>query len=117
MKTSIIALVFFLFFGLNSAVANNFDPPVILKIIEKDFPLFKDMDSRILYIDFELLNLNVKELKIVKQNGELKFNDDVSKREVDTIYEVDYSEYSTGTYTLELHTYLGKVLNSTFIIK
>lgn len=70
-----------------------------------------------MYIDFELLTTNVRSLKIVGENGKVNFQDDISDKNVNDIYEFDYSNYPTGKYRFELHTYKGDVLNAEFVIK
>lgn len=115
MKTTLLSL-FIALFCFSTAKALAIDPPTSVKVVEVDFPLFKDKDYRILYIDFELLNTNVKSLKVKKAKN-ISFQDDVSTTDVDAIYEIDYSDYEAGEYTLELHTYSGKVLQSSFIIE
>ncbi len=108
-----VLLLFSLFnSNLSAAMFPSADPPVYLNILDKDFPLFKDSDEKVLYIDFELLTTNVSKLRIIDQNGVLKFQDDVSKNKVDSIYEIDYSTFDAGIYRLELHTYTGKILNA-----
>lgn len=117
MKSTFLALSLLLLFSFNTIAAGELDPPTAVKVVAKDFPLFKDKDYRIIYVDFELLNTNIKSLKIISKDGSVKFQDDVSKNGVDAIYEVDYSDYTAGTYKLELHTYTDKVLDSNFIIE
>ena len=117
MKSTFLVFSLLLIFNLSTFAAVEIDPPTAVKVVAKDFPLFKDKDYRIIYIDFELLNTNVKSLKIVEADGGIRFQDDVSSKNVDAIYEVDYSDYTPGTYKLELHTYSGKILDSEFIIE
>jgi hypothetical protein len=117
MKSIFLTLcaLFLMVLSVNAGV--SVDPPTAVKVIEKDFPLFKDQDVRVFYIDFELLSSNIKDVKIVEHNGSIAFQEDVSAEEVNAIYEVNYAKYTPGTYKLELHTYSGKVLNSTFVIE
>jgi hypothetical protein len=117
MKSTFYTLCAILFFTFSANANILLDPPTAVKLIEKDFPLFKDKDSRVIYVDFELLSSNVTELKIVEKNGDIALHVDVSSEEVNAIYEVDYTKYVPGNYKLELHTYTGKVLNSSFIIE
>lgn len=88
------------------------DPPVLVEVISKDFPLFKDSDDKIIYIDFELLTTNVKALRMLDKNDHVSFQDDVTGKKVDAIYEFDYSNYTPGTYKLQLLAYSGEVLNA-----
>ncbi len=118
LKSLIIIAFMALNFGvLNASASISLDPPVLVKIVDKDFPLFKDADFKILYLDFEILNLNIKSLRIVKEDGSLLLNDDVSDKSVDGIYEIDYTSYDKGKYRLELFGYNGDVLHSDFVIE
>ncbi len=120
MRYSLIALVFSVFLSFNTASANNtlsFDPPVLMEILNKDFPLFKDSEDKIFYIDFELITTNIKSLKIVNEEGDIAFSDDVSEKSVNDIYELDYSDYTSGKYKLELDAYSGSTFTAEFIIK
>ena len=109
----------FVFSSSSVTAANSatFDPPALLKVLNKDFPLFKDSDEQVIYIDFELIITNIKSLRISSHEGELVFQDDVSDKKVDAIYEIDYSSLKSGTYRLELFAFSGAVLSSEFLIK
>lgn len=113
----IIAFIALNFSALNANIPTSYDPPVLVKVLDKDFPLFKDADYKILYLDFEILNLNIKSLRIVKEDGSLLLKDDVSDKSVDGIYEIDYTSYEKGKYRLELFGYNGDVLHSDFLIE
>lgn len=110
-------LLIFSFTSASAASSVTFDPPVLVKVLNKDFPLFKDYDEQVIYIDFELIITNIKSLRISSEKGDLVFQDDVSDKKVDAIYEIDYSGLKTGTYRLELFAYSGNVLSSEFLIK
>ncbi|WP_235295866.1 hypothetical protein [Portibacter marinus] len=117
MRTTLFSLLLTFTFALGSAHTTVLDPPTAVKVVEVDFPIFKDKDFKIIYLDFELLTTNVKSLQIIKNKSNIAFTDDVSKVSVDGIYEIDYSEYSAGQYDLELLTYTGERLRSTFVIE
>ena len=115
--SAILIALFFTTLTVNASKSLSLDPPVLVKLIEKDFPLFRDSDEKIIYIDFELLLTNVKSLRIVRADGKITFQDDVSNKEVNGIYEIDYSSFEEGAYRLELFAYSGDILNSEFVIK
>lgn len=117
MKSTIFALCGILLMVISANASSSIDPPTSVKVIEKDFPLFKDQDVRIFYVDFELLSSNVKDVKVLGSDGHISFQEDVGGEKVNAIYEVDYSKYAPGTYILELHTYNGEVLDSSFVIE
>lgn len=115
--TFIASFLFNITIGGYAAHSVSVDPPLLFKVIEKDFPLFKDSDYKVLYVDFELITANIKTLRIVQSNGEIIFKDDVSKSKVDAIYEIDYSSYENGTYRLELFAFNGDSFHADFIIQ
>lgn len=117
MKTTLITFCFLLFLGLNTVTALHADPPTAVKVVEKDFPIFKDVDYKVMYLDFELLTSNVKSIKIIKDSKDIAYQADLKEVAVDAIYEINYSDYTAGEYHLELETYSGKVLNSDFILE
>lgn len=120
MKHLYITLLIVGIFSLNlsaSTALSSFDPPVKLEVLEKDFPLFKDLDDKILYVDFELINTNLKSLKILNDQEQISFQENVNNRSVDEIYEIDYSNLEAGSYKIVLDTYLGNELTAHIEIK
>lgn len=68
---------------------------------------FVDTDNETYFIDFESLNVNLSELVVKDEGGAVVFKDDVFDLPVNTIYEIDYSEYSAGNYEVELRSFTG----------
>lgn len=74
-------------------------------IVEEEWSFFYDAENEIYYIDFETISLNLTKVKVVANNGKAIIADDVADLPVNTIYELDCSQLTNGSYTVELHSY------------
>ena len=70
---------------------------------------FTDRQNQRAFIDFEAIGVNLESIRVTAPSGEVMWSDDVSTLPVDVIYEVDYSTYPAGNYTLEIRSYTGKI--------
>jgi len=93
-----------------SAFANNAgDPPTKSKSKSENSAakfyniFFTDSENDVLFIDFEAVQDNLREIKIVK-DGEILLTDDVSDVSSNDIYEVNYSIFQSGIYMVEIVT-------------
>lgn len=80
---------------------------------ENNWSFFSDEESEYCYIDFESINVNLNEIVVKDQNGTIVFQESVTGLPVDSIYELDCSQFSVGIYTIELHSYTG-IFRKTF---
>lgn len=71
--------------------------------------LYSDRENELLFIDFEQLSVNLKNVVLRNQEGQILFEEEVINLPVDAIYELDLSAYLPGTYRLELHGYTGVI--------
>ncbi|MBR9920950.1 MAG: hypothetical protein GYB31_08930 [Bacteroidetes bacterium] len=69
--------------------------------------LFAGEDGMTYYIDFETISLNLKELVLLSEFGDVLYREDLSELPVNTIYELDLTAYGTGFYEVELRTFTG----------
>lgn len=74
-------------------------------IVEEEWSFFYDADNEIYYIDFETISLNLTKVKVIANDGSAIIADDVADLPVNTIFELDCSQLSNGSYTVELHSY------------
>lgn len=74
-------------------------------IVEEEWSFFYDAENEIYYIDFETISLNLTKVKVIANNGNAVIADDVADLPVNTIYELDCSQLTNGSYTVELHSY------------
>ena len=104
--TILISLIFTI-----SAVANvSIDPPAKSAVIEKDFPLFFDMDEKLIFIDFSLLISEVSYLFVVDVNDNVILEEDCKHVRSGAIYEINYSNFDSGRHSLELLLNNGEIV-------
>ena len=81
----------------------------LLKMENDDWSLYADEEHQLYYVDFATLSVNLNDILVTRQDGEVVLQDDLFDLPVDTIYEIDFSQYSSGTYTIELRSYTGVI--------
>jgi len=81
-----------------------------------DWTLFADEENQLYYIDFETLTFNVSDVIVKNEAGEVLLQDNVFDLPVDTIYELDFSNYQPGKYAIELRTFT-EVVRKTVQVK
>jgi len=74
---------------------------------ENNWSFYSDKESELCYIDFESINVNLNEIVVKDQKGAIVFKEAVDGLPVDSIYELDCSQFPIGVYTIELHSYTG----------
>ena len=110
---SLFAFVLLCFIGntlfaqsIASADENVFTTSVNLTELPDDnWSFYKDEENQLYYIDFEKINFNLSEILVKNDKGEVLIQDDVLDLPVNTIYEIDLSEYGTGNYEVELRSF------------
>ena len=80
---------------------------------ENNWSFYSDEESEFCYIDFESINVNLNEIVVKDQKGAIVFNEAVHRLPVDSIYELDCSQFPIGVYSIELHSYTG-IFKKTF---
>ncbi len=81
-----------------------------------DWSFFMDEERNVYFIDFETINVNLSDLVVKNMEGKIIMKDELWKLPVDTIYELDFSHFGSGTYDVELRSFTG-VLRKTVSIK
>jgi hypothetical protein len=79
------------------------------EITTEDEFIFIDSDEKVCYIDFEKITINLKEVSLINQSGQVVFSEDVSDVPVDTIFEIDYSTFAGGKYIVEMKSYITSI--------
>ena len=101
--------------------ASNAQQPSLLALndltpkgIDKDdWSFFYDSENEIYYIDFETVNMNLTQVKMVDLSGKELISDKVADLPVNTIYELDCSSLENGNYFYQLKTdklYSGQII-------
>jgi hypothetical protein len=85
---------------------NNYN---LLELNNENWSFFSDENSDVMYIDFAKLTFNLSDIVVLDENGEVLFKDDVLDLPVDSIYELDLSDYKSGKYDVELRSFTGNV--------
>ena len=89
--------------GENS-YASNF---TLTELPDENWSFYKDEENQLYFIDFEKINYNLSEIIVKNENGEILIQDDVLDLPVNTIYEIDLSEFGAGDYHVELRSFTG----------
>ena len=72
---------------------------------KEEFTFFKDEANKVYFIDFESIDINLSEVIVKDKDGKIVLEEAVSDLPVDTIYELDCSQFENGEYVVELHSY------------
>lgn len=121
MKPVAIVLLMFLFgaFQANgqTSVSKNFDGLAsvnenLLELNSKDWIFYSGEDDNVMFIDFEKINANLKEVIIRNEKKEVVFEDELWSLPVDSIYELDLSKYPKGFYQVKIKTFTDSVIKN-----
>lgn len=74
-----------------------------------DWSIYSDAENKLYYIDFETLKVNVSDVLVRNEKGDMVWKDNVFNLPVNTIYELDFSHFKAGTYEIELRTFTGSI--------
>lgn len=83
---------------------------------DESWALYADEENKVYYIDFESLKVNLSDIVVKDQSGRVVLKDDVFELPVNTIYELDFSQYGSGDYDIELRSFTG-IIRKTISIK
>ena len=116
-KILILGFMFFVFANFLTAQtsftadAHGFMPADanLEEITTENWSFFSDDEGKILYVDFETLNINLSEVVVRNSNGEIVMKEDVFDLPVNTIYEVDFNGLASGNYEVELRSFTGVI--------
>ena len=71
----------------------------------EDGIFFTDPESKVCYIDFDQIDGYAKHLIVKEDGGDVLIDEALWELSPNTIYELDFEEFSSGKYKVELHTY------------
>lgn len=75
-----------------------------------DWSIYADSENRMLYVDFEKINVNLSSMMVKDLDGKILFRDETLwQLPVNTIYEVDFSKFPKGNYVIELKTFTSVI--------
>lgn len=112
-------LLFFGAFQVNgqTSVSNDFEGLAsveknLLDLNSNDWIFYSGEDDNIMFIDFEKINANLKEVAVRNQNKEVVFEDELWSLPVDSIYELDLSKYPKGFYQVKIKTFTDSIVKN-----
>lgn len=117
LKTYMIATVFIglatIMNAQTSSIAENTtieSNPTELPTFEGDnWTFYLDSDSKVYYIDFETISVNLSDLTVKNAQGDVVLEDELWDLPVNTIYELDFTNLKAGKYQVELRSYTGMI--------
>jgi Domain of unknown function (DUF3244) len=100
-------------FAQSSASLEGKDSPSIgsghLTLGNEDWTFYLDKESKVYYIDFESISVNLSDIKVVDEQGAVVISDKLWDLPVNTIYELDLKGLNPGNYKIELRSYTGVI--------
>ena len=74
-----------------------------------DWAIYADAESATYFIDFEQLAINLNDIVVKDDSGNVVWREEVFDLPVNTIYELDFSQFNAGEYLVELRAYTGVI--------
>lgn len=72
---------------------------------DDNWSFFHDEENHTYFIDFQTINLNLSEIVVKDSKNEIIVREDVIDLPVNSIFELDCSQFAKGEYTVELRSY------------
>ena len=88
-------------------VSSENPEPELLDINGETWTFYLDKESRIYYIDFETISVNLSDIQVKNEAGDVVLEDKLWNLPVNSIYELDMNKWLPGKYRVELRTYTG----------
>ncbi|MCI4647602.1 hypothetical protein, partial [Phaeodactylibacter sp.] len=77
----------------------------LLNMDTESWSLYSDEENNLYYVDFATLSVNLNDIVVTRDDGEVVLREQVLDLPVDTIYEIDFNQYGEGNYTIELRSF------------
>ncbi|WP_425421009.1 hypothetical protein [Phaeodactylibacter xiamenensis] len=77
----------------------------LLNMDTESWSLYSDEENNLYYVDFATLSVNLNDIVVTRDDGEVVLREQVFDLPVDTIYEIDFNQYGGGNYTIELRSF------------
>ena len=90
----------------SSSILNNSS---FTELKANDWSFYVDDESKVYYIDFEAINVNINDIVVTDSKGDVVLKENVLDLPVNTIYEIDFSVYGKGSYKVELRSFTSVI--------
>ncbi len=101
----------------SASVSNSVNLELInLDESDSNWSFFVDEENKLYYVDFEKLSFNLSDIVVKDESGEIIMKEDVLDLPVNTIFELDFSDFPAGDYLVELRSFTG-MLQKTVSLK
>ena len=77
----------------------------LLNMDTESWSLYADEENNLYYVDFATLSVNLNDIVVTRDDGEVVLREQVLDLPVDTIYEIDFNQYGEGNYVIELRSF------------
>lgn len=103
----ISVVVLSMVFSVNYATATAQPTEVSAAVLVDETPIYLDPESKTVFFDLkQLANKGVASEVVVKDtSGKIVMTKDLADASTDAVYELDMSQFKSGTYTVVLRTY------------
>ncbi len=81
----------------------------LVNFSSEDWSFFHDEDTNLFFIDFETVDVNLSDLKVINQAGDVIITEKLQNLPVNTIFELDLSPYPSGIYLVEIRTFTNTI--------
>ncbi len=88
----------------------------LLNFSADDWSFFHDAEHNTFYIDFETVDVNLSDLKVINESGEVVLQENLQNLPVNTIFELSLEGYPVGTYDVQIRTFTS-VINKAVEVK
>lgn len=93
----------------NITTSENLEPE-LLDINGENWTFYLDKENKVYYIDFETISVNLSDIQVKSEEGTIVLKENLWDLPVNTIYELDMSNWNPGKYQVELRTYTGIIM-------
>ncbi len=93
----------------SSQISNLETDLTVVSSGDENWTFYLDKESQVYYIDLETIKVNVSDIVVKNESGEVVFKDNLWDLPVNTIYELDVKNFEEGRYSLELRTYTSVI--------
>lgn len=105
----ILISTLFLFVSIIAFSNTSVDP---IKGPLDNWNMYTDNDAKTCFIDFASIDVHLQSVVVTRTDGTLVHSEVVKDLPVDAIYELDYSKFKKGVYSVHLMYYSGETIKT-----